>query len=75
MLFLYGRPIRRQVLSEIGDDIPSNLHGGGGPGIAGGELRIDTGGMVHEIGVESGGPDLIFSEVAGELVDQGAYHL
>lgn len=70
-----GFLLRRQVLSEIGDDIPSDLHGGGGPGIAGGELRIDTGGMVHEIGVESGGPDLIFSEVAGELVDQGAYHL
>ena len=74
-LFLYGCPICCQILGEIGDDVPSNLHGGSGPGIAGGELGIDAGGVVYKVSVKSGGPDLILSEIAGELMDQSTHHL
>lgn len=64
----------RQVLRQIGDDVAGDLHGRGRPGVAGGELRIDAGGVIHKISVEAGGFDLLFAQVAGELMDQGAHH-
>lgn len=65
----------RHVFGQIGDDVSGDLHGGGGPGIAGSELGIDAGGMVHKVGIKAGGSDLILAQVAGELMDQGAHHL
>ena len=75
MLSLRNRPICRQVLGQIGDDIAGDLHSGRRPGIAGGKLRIDTGGMIHKIGIKAGGSDLILVQVTGELVNQSAHHL
>lgn len=69
MLSLRHRPIRRQILSQIGNDISGDLHGGGGPGVAGGKLGVHPRGVVHKVGVKPGGPDLILTEVAGELMD------
>ena len=74
MLFLYGRPIRRQILCQIPDNVPSHLHGGGRPGEAGGELRKHTGGMVHKIGVKARGLDLLLRKVPGQLMNQGSHH-
>ena len=73
-LFLCHRPICRQVLSQIGDDIAGDLHGGRRPGIAGSELGIDAGGVVHKVGVEPGGLDLFLIQIPRELMDQGADH-
>lgn len=70
-----GFLLRRQVLRQVGDDIAGDLHGGGGPGIAGGKLGIHAGGVVHEIGVEAGGADLVLRQVPGQLMDDGAHHL
>lgn len=62
------------ILSQIGNNISSDLHGRGRPGITGGELRIYAGGMVHKIGVKTGGSDLLLTQVTGELVDQSSNH-
>lgn len=70
-----GLLLCRQVLGQIGDDIAGDLHSGRRPGIAGGKLRIDTGGMIHKIGIKAGGSDLILVQVTGELVNQSAHHL
>jgi hypothetical protein len=75
MLSLHHRPIRCQILSQVGDDIAGNLHGGGGPGIAGGELRIDAGRVIHKVGVKPGGPNLLLRQISGQLMDKGAHHL
>ena len=69
-----GFLFRRQILGQVGDDIAGDLHGGGGPGVAGGELGIHAGGVIDEIGVKAGGLDLAVAQVAGELVDEGAHH-
>lgn len=53
--FLLGR----HVLGQIGDDVSGDLHGGRGPGIAGRELGIDAGGMIHKVGIKAGGSDLL----------------
>ena len=74
MLSLHHRPIRRQILRQVGDDIARDLHGRGGPGIAGGKLWIDACGVIHEVGVKACGFDLAVAQVAGELVDKGAHH-
>lgn len=70
-----GLLLCRHVLSEIGNNIASNLHCGGGPGIARGKLRIYPGGVVHKIGIKPGGFDLILIEVACKLMDQSTHHL
>lgn len=74
MLSLRGRTICCKVFCQIGDRIAGNLHGCGAPRRAGSKLRVDASGVVHKVGVKSGGPDLIFVEVAGQLVDDGPYH-
>lgn len=75
MLFLYGRPIRRQILRQIGNDVAGDLHGGGGPGISRGKLGIYSSGVIHKIGVEPRGFNLFLTQVTGKLVNQGSYHL
>ena len=71
---LHHRPICRQILCQIGNSIACNLHGRGGPGGAGGKLRIYTSGVVHKVGIKSGGFDLLLAEVPGQLVDNGSNH-
>lgn len=58
-----------QILGQIGNDISGDLHGRGGPGVAGSKLGVHACGVIHKIGVKPGGPDLIPTEVAGELMD------
>lgn len=70
-----GFLLRRQILGQICDDVPGDLHSGGRPGIAGGKLRVYAGGVIHKIRVKAGGLDLAVAEVPGELVHQGADHL
>lgn len=70
-----GFLLRRQVLGQVGDDVAGDLHGGGGPGVAGGELGIYAGGVVHEVGREAGAPDLFLRQIAGQLMDDGPNHL
>lgn len=69
-----GFLLRRQILRQVGDDIARDLHGRGGPGIAGGKLGIDACGVIHEVGVKACGFDLAVAQVTGELVDEGAHH-
>ncbi len=73
-LSLRYRPICRHILSQIGDNVAGDLHGGGGPGVTGGKLGIDAGGVIYEVGVKAGGPDLIFVQIPRKLMDQGAHH-
>ena len=47
----------------------------GGPGVAGGELGKDPGGVVHEVGLKAGVLDLLLRQVSGQLVDDGPHHL
>ena len=63
-----------QVFGEVGNNIPSDLHGGSRPGIARGELGIYSCGMIHEISVKPGGFDLVIAQIVGELMDQSAHH-
>ena len=63
------------IFGKIGDDVPSDLHSRGGPGIARGKLGIDASGVVHKVGIKPGGPDLIFAEITGKLMDQSTHHL
>ena len=60
-LFLYGCPICGQIFGEVGNNIPSDLHGGCGPGIARGELGVYSRGVIYEISVKSGGFDLVLA--------------
>lgn len=69
------RSIRSEVFREVADGVAGDLHSGGGPGVAGGKLGIDTGGMVHKVGVEPGGLDLVLVQVPRQLVDDGPDHL
>ena len=75
MLSLHNRSICGKILSEVRDGIAGDLHGGGRPGAAGGKLREHTGGVIHKIGVEAGGFDLLLGQIPGQLMDQRADHL
>lgn len=75
LLPLRHRPIRRQILCQVPNDIPGYLHGSGRPGETGSELWKHAGGMVHEVGVKTGGLNLLLAEIPGQLVDQSAHHL
>lgn len=75
MLSLHNRSICGKILGEIRDGIAGDLHGGGGPGIAGGELWEHAGSVIHKIGVETGGLDLLLGQVSSQLVNQRADHL
>ena len=74
MLSLRHRPICCQILGKVSDDVACDLHRGGGPGITGGELRVDAGSMIDEIGIKAGGLDLLLIQVPGKLMDNGADH-
>ena len=63
-----------QVLGEVGDHIAGGLHGGGAPGVAGGELGVDPGGVVHEVGGKWSALDVADLQVPGELVDHRPNH-
>ena len=65
----------RQVLGKVSNDVAGHLHSGGRPRIAGGKLRVYSGGMVNEVGVKASGFDLLLIQIAGELMDQSAHHL
>lgn len=75
MLPVHNRPIRCQILCQIRDHITGDLHGSGAPRRAGGGDRINAGSMIHKVSVKPGGSDLIFTEVSGELMDDGSNHL
>ena len=75
MLHLCSCTISGKILSEVRDGVAGDLHGGGGPGIAGGELREHAGSVIHKIGVETGGLDLLLGQVSSQLVNQRADHL
>lgn len=69
------RTICREVFREIGDRVASGLDGGGAPRKAGGGGRVNSGGVVHEVGREGGAIAYLFiGEVPGELVDNGSNH-
>ena len=75
MLSLRDRSICCQVLGKVCDGVAGDLHGGGGPGVAGGKLGEYAGGVIHKIGVETGGLDLLLGQVSSQLVNQRADHL
>ena len=70
-----GLLLRRQVLGQIGDQVALDRHGRRVPREAGGCGGIDTGGVIHKVGVEAGGLDVLLRQIAGQLVDDGADHL
>lgn len=72
---LPGLLLSGHVLRQVGNGIAAALHAGGAPGRAGGGGGIDGGGVVHKIGGEALGLNLLLREVAGQLVDDGADHL
>ena len=75
---IIGEPgflLRSHILRQIGDNIARNLRGGGGPGIAGGKLGEDAGGVVYKIRVESSRFNLLLIQVARKLMDQRSNHL
>ena len=74
-LRLRDSSISGHVLAQIADGVALNCHGSGCPGEAGGGGGIDAGSMVHKIGIETAGLDLLFGEAPGELVDDGSDHL
>ena len=59
----------------VGDGIARDLHRRRRPRIAGGELREHAGSVIHKIGVETGGLDLLLGQVSSQLVNQRADHL
>ena len=66
LLRLRHRPIRSQVLCQIGNDIAGGLDGAGGPREAGSGSGVDAGSMVYKVRSESRvGPDLLIGEIAG----------
>ena len=74
MLHIRSRTICCKILSEVRDGVAGDLHGGGGPGIAGGKLGEDSRGMVHEVGLEARILDLPLRQVPGQLMNDGPHH-
>ena len=75
MLFLRHRSICCQVLCQVRNQVALTGHAGGAVGETGRCRRIDAGSAVHEVRVETGFFNLLVSQVAGQLVDNGSYHL
>ncbi len=70
----HHRPICRQILRQISDQVALTGHTGGAVGEPGGGGGGDTGGAVYEVGVKSGSLDLLIRQVPGQLMDDGADH-
>lgn len=64
-----------QIFGEVGNDVAGGLHGGCAPGVTGGKLGINPGGMIHKVGGEGSPGNVLFLDVTGELMDQRAHHL
>ena len=64
-----------QILGKIGNDVSFDADSSGIPGGTGGGRGIDAGGVIQEIRSKSGGTDLLFRQIPGELMDDGADHL
>ncbi len=65
-----------QVLCKVSDDVARGLDRAGAPGEARSCRGIDAGGVVYKIGGKGRGvPYLLVSEVPGQLMDDGGYHL
>lgn len=64
-----------KILKQIGNRIALGLEGGSRERIAGSRLRIDTGGVIDEVGFKAAFLDLFRGQIAGELVDDGGNHL
>ena len=69
--FLFGG----KVFTQIRNRITGYLDAGCGPGISGGSGRLDTGSMIHKIRSKGRVFDLLFIQIAGQLMDQGTNHL
>lgn len=74
MLSLHHRPICGQILCKVGNNIAGDLHRRGRPRIARSKLWVDASGMIHKICVEASSLDLCLTQIAGQLMDQCAYH-
>lgn len=75
MLSLHYRSIGSQVLCQVSDQVALDGHAGGVPGEAGGGGGIHPSGVVHEVGIEAAGLDLVLVQVPGQLMDNGTDHL
>lgn len=63
-----------QILKQIGDRIALALQCGSRERDAGRRLRIDTGGMVDEVGIKAAFLDLFRRQVARQLIDDRSDH-
>ena len=64
-----------QILGQVSDHIPLHRHGSRTVWESGGSGGIDTRGAVHKVGVEACRANLLFTEIAGELVHNSSNHL
>lgn len=69
--FLFGGKVFRQIT----DHITLDCHGCGIIGPTGGSGGVDSCRVIHEVGIKACGFDLIFAQIAGQLMDNGADHL
>ena len=63
-----------QIFGKIGNQIALDCHGGGAPWESGGGGGINTGSMIHEVGIKPGRFDLILCQITGQLMNDGADH-
>ncbi len=63
-----------QILVKVGDGVALGGDGHSIKGNTGGGLGIDPKTVVHEVGIQSGGLDLLLAQVAGELVNNATHH-
>ena len=61
-----------QILHQIADDIAGGLQRRCRERNAAGCLRIDTGGVVDKVGIQTALLDLIDGQIAGQLIQNGA---
>lgn len=71
-LFLYDCTIGSEVLGQVTDDIAGRLQRARRKRHARGRLRIDTGGVVHKVGLQATLLDLVDAQALGQLVQDGA---
>ena len=72
---MIGCRLSTQILTQIRHRIAFDLHGSSAPGEARGRSRIDTGGMIHEIGRKGRILDLGIFQIPCQLMDDCADHL